>query len=211
MSFVKFIKYQLDKYKVMFVLVIVLVLLAYYLIVSPFFLYKPSEDGKAADLLAYQGSILSTIGTLFLGAVAIFQNRSIARKDAKFRQLELKQQIKEIMPELVRKFNISHKSSQIRFYLENTSKYPAYDIYLDDLVIEYFDNLNDKTPTFDICSIRCLHSEEKQLITINTHFNNNQGKQYQKCSFTLRFYDMVDVGYFEEISAIFNGHIWTEE
>lgn len=135
----------IKKHKVLFIIICVLILIA--LIGIPFvinLLFKIGTDIKmfqaewsAGDALGYYGAVLSFLGTVILGALALYQNHIIKEEaDKKASLLERKEHL-ENMP----KFNMRFKHCQgfgvkIVFAIKNYSKNISYDIRVYDIRIK---------------------------------------------------------------------------
>lgn len=136
----------LKKHKVAFAVICILVVFA--LIGVPLLiniLFKVNTgisvlqaEWSAGDMLGYYGAVLSFLGTVVLGALALYQNHIIKEEaDTKTELLEQRQRI-ENMP----KFRMGHQFSsgfagEIVFYIENISENIAYEIRVHDLHIEW--------------------------------------------------------------------------
>lgn len=135
----------IKKHKALFIIICVLILIA--LIGIPFainLLFKVDTkinmfhaEWSAGDALGYYGSVLSFLGTVILGALALYQNHIIKEEaDKKSALLEEKEHI-ENMP----KFSMHFRSCfgfavKLGFAIKNYSKNISYDIKVYDIRIK---------------------------------------------------------------------------
>lgn len=135
----------IKKHKALFIIICVLILIA--LIGVPFainLLFKADTninvfqaEWSAGDALGYYGAVLSFLGTVILGALALYQNHIIKEEaDKKAALLEEKEYI-ENMP----KFSMHFRSCfgfavKLGFTIKNYSKNISYDIKVYDIRIK---------------------------------------------------------------------------
>lgn len=92
------------------------------LILLPVFLKFVFSINIPSDWLAYYGTCLATLGTVFLGAVAVWQNYIINEKSRQFQEYARKQEIKANEPKL--------KCTQIEYANNSKVKNPTISDYL---------------------------------------------------------------------------------
>lgn len=140
----------IKKHKALFIIICVLILIA--LIGIPFainLLFKIGTkisifqaEWSAGDALGYYGAVLSFLGTVILGALALYQNHIIKEEaDKKSALLEEKEHI-ENMPKFSMHFRGCYGFAvKLEFAIKNYSKNISYDIKVYDIRIK----LNDTT------------------------------------------------------------------
>lgn len=99
-------------------------------------------EWNASDALAYYGAILSFIGTVVLGALALYQNHIIKTDSDKKADLAEEQAHAENMP----RFFLRHRSSygfcgKLKVDLMNVSNNIAYDINIYDIKLERYSEI----------------------------------------------------------------------
>ncbi|MBE5936036.1 MAG: hypothetical protein E7262_09635 [Lachnospiraceae bacterium] len=96
---------------------------------------KVAWDEK--DMLAYYGAVLSFLGTTILGALTLYQNKSIqAEADKRVKLIEERELISNMPKFLVKMCGYSGKSSKINFEIENVTQNMASEVILYDIHIE---------------------------------------------------------------------------
>lgn len=110
-------------------------------------------EWEAGDVLAYYGSILSFIGTVVLGALALYQNKLIKEESEKRADIKDKMEYEINIP----RFRIDEKgycsrgnAENLRFVINNFSGNPARNIKIYDikitldnkLIYEYNNDMN---------------------------------------------------------------------
>ena len=135
----------IKKHKALFFIICVLILIA--LIGVPFainLLFKADTninvfqaEWSAGDALGYYGAVLSFLGTVILGALALYQNHIIKEEaDKKAALLEEKEHI-ENMPKFHLRFGgCSGFGCNLSFIIKNISNNISYDIKIYDLRIQ---------------------------------------------------------------------------
>lgn len=123
-------------------------------------------EWSAGDMLGYYGAVLSFLGTVALGVLALYQNHVIKEEaDKKAALLEEKEHI-ENMP----KFRMSHKLSSgfaggIVFDIENISENIAYEIRVYDLRIEWGEKSIHRVNN----NVFAERLGPKEIISVETH------------------------------------------
>lgn len=104
-------------------------------IYSPIYLFE--AEWSAGDALGYYGDVLAFIGTVVLGALALYQNHIIKTEaDKKAADIEEQQRI-ENMPKFYMRFlSASGFWGSLGFTINNVSNNIAYDIEVYDLRIK---------------------------------------------------------------------------
>lgn len=127
--------------------VVICLVIIIVLIVIPFFinvLFKVDTnirllqaEWSAGDALGYYGSVLSFVGTVILGALALYQNYIIKQEaDKKAEMLEEKERI-ENMPRFHLRFGgCSGFGANLSFVIKNISSNISYDIRIYDIRIQ---------------------------------------------------------------------------
>ena len=140
----------IKKHKVLFIIICVIILIA--LIGVPFainLLFKVDTninvlqaEWSAGDALGYYGAVLSFLGTVILGALALYQNHIIKEEaDKKAALLGEKERI-ENMPKFHLRFGgCSGFGGSISFVIKNISNNISYEIKVYDVRIQE----NEKT------------------------------------------------------------------
>lgn len=135
----------IKKHKVLFIIICVIILIA--LIGVPFainLLFKADTninvlqaEWSAGDALGYYGAVLSFLGTVILGALALYQNHIIKEEaDKKAALLEEKERI-ENMPKFSMHFKHCYGFGvRLGFAIKNYSKNISYDIKVYDIRIK---------------------------------------------------------------------------
>ncbi len=123
-------------------------------------------EWSAGDALGYYGAVLSFIGTVALGVLALYQNHVIKEEaDKRETLLEERERI-ENMP----KFRMSHKLSsgfagEIIFDIENISENIAYEIKVHDLYIEWEEKSIHRMSN----NVFAESLGPKEIISVETH------------------------------------------
>lgn len=140
----------IKKHKVLFIVICVIIFIA--LIGVPFainLLFKADTninvfqaEWSAGDALGYYGAVLSFLGTVILGALALYQNHIIKEEaDKKAALLEEKERI-ENMPKFHLRFSgCSGFGKGLSFAIKNVSNNISYEIKVYDIRIQE----NEKT------------------------------------------------------------------
>ena len=135
----------IKKHKIAFTLICLIILLL--LIGVPFIiniLFKISAsvdifvaEWDAGDALGYYGAILSFIGTVVLGALALYQNHIIKADADKKAALAEEQELAENMPRFFMRFQgASGFCGKLNFAIMNVSNNMAYNIDIYDIKIK---------------------------------------------------------------------------
>ncbi|MBR5826120.1 MAG: hypothetical protein IKY78_03440 [Clostridia bacterium] len=137
----------IKKHKALFIIICVMIFIA--LIGVPFainLLFKVDTkinvfqaEWSAGDALGYYGAVLSFLGTVILGALALYQNHIIKEEaDKKAALLEEKEHI-ENMPKFHLRFSgCSGFGCGLSFIIKNISNNISYDIKIYDIRIQEF-------------------------------------------------------------------------
>lgn len=101
-------------------------------IYSPIYLFE--AEWSAGDALGYYGDVLAFIGTVVLGALALYQNHIIKKEaDKKAADIEEQQRIENMPKFYIRLLSASGFCGSLEFTINNVSNNIAYDIEVYDL------------------------------------------------------------------------------
>lgn len=101
------------------------------LIILPALLKFAFSIKISSDWLSYYGTCLATVGTVFLGAVALWQNQELNRKDKEAKEY-LEQQKKEAIKPKIECENIITKNLNLIVSLSNNQKNEACNICVEN-------------------------------------------------------------------------------
>ena len=141
---------MLKKHKLLFALICILVLIS--LVGIPFvinLLFKINSnvsvleaEWSAGDALGYYGAVLSFIGTVVLGALALYQNHIIKTDtDAKSKLLEAQEKAENMPRFFLRSYGASGFCGQLKIAIMNVSNNIAYDINIYNIRLEQGTNI----------------------------------------------------------------------
>ena len=96
-----------------------------------------AAEWSAGEALSYYGAILSFIGTVVLGALALYQNHIIkVETDKKAALLEEQERIENMPRFFIRFLGASGYCGKLKFALMNVSNNMAYDVEIYDMKIK---------------------------------------------------------------------------
>jgi hypothetical protein len=170
-------------------------------------------DFEASDILSYFGSFISALGTVALGAVAIWQNE-------KFKEQE---KINEHFTNIVARkseqpvFNLELYTvgeEHIYFNFENVGQNPAYKINIFELPHEIksiYDKQSDQYA--EICNTdeqAVLNNKEKMFIDFNIKdYNLKQNLKIKTCfAFKVEYIDSTGISRYAFINYEFDIDTW---
>lgn len=187
-SMVEWIK----KHKVLFAIICVMTLVA--LIGVPFainLLFKVDTnidvlhaEWSAGDALGYYGAVLSFLGTVILGALALYQNHIIKEEADKKAALIAEKERIENMPKFHLRFGgCSGFGGKLSFVIKNISNNISYDIKIYDIRIQESRKTLWESPNEATAS--SLDSKGELTVRLDSpHFNDKKELQliaYMSC------------------------------
>lgn len=176
---------------------------AFLLVVSIPFLINESYLGnigyvtmwEAKDVLSFYGSLLSFIGTVFLGALALWQNYQYKRQADEFSELQLRPYINifnsNVCPSLPLLDILKAKNTDLTYVtlrLQNVGTSNILDIkcskyFIDDVEIEITNANEDKLNFIATKDIQLVNipwtSDKEQFICMHLNVCNAVGTWYQ--------------------------------
>ena len=132
----------IKKYKALIILTTIIILLGIPFLIHVLFKIKLSEEcfitaeWSAGELLGYYGAILTFLGTLVLGFLALHQNQLIKEESDKYTQLMLAKELERNVPRFsVTVVSMLGWADKLEFYLENISENVANNIVISNAKI----------------------------------------------------------------------------
>lgn len=99
-------------------------------------------EWEAGDVLAYYGSILSFIGTVVLGALALYQNKLIKEESEKRADIQDRMEYEKNSPKFeITCFEFEPEEGALHFEVKRYSRYPMMEIIIYSAGIEYDNKL----------------------------------------------------------------------
>lgn len=132
-------------HKLVVFIISLLIILGVPLVIHLLFKLHPSSDffvaeWTAGEALGYYGSILSFIGTVVLGFLALYQNQVIKEESDKREAMLMKMEHEKDMPKFTATAHLTHGNcSELSFYLENISENIATEVKLHGFTIQTLD------------------------------------------------------------------------
>lgn len=122
------------RYKVLIIILVFVAVVGIPLLIHWLFKIYPSNpfwiaEWTAGELLGYYGSVLAFIGTIILGALALYQNNALQIESNKRAKLLEQRELEEKMPRFFAESKLSNgHCTNLRFEIKNTSENIANEI-----------------------------------------------------------------------------------
>ena len=143
-----------------------------------------SAEWSAGDALTYYGSVLSFIGTVVLGALALYQNRLIkVEADKRAAILEEKEHEKNMPKFVATSRSCNGNCSNLHFYIKNISENTATEIIVFDIHISTGEGrqLWKSSRTYSFASIPANSQDEVKLDNISIQDDGSIFSMQMRC------------------------------
>lgn len=99
-------------------------------------------EWTAGEFLGYYGTVLAFLGTVVLGALAIWQNKEIQNQSIKYTEHLENIEGKQISPRfIIDKVNYLKNEKILNIRIKNITSYQAYQVSISDLTLKHNDNV----------------------------------------------------------------------